>query len=100
MEVCVTFLPKVLFIFWQKTLSFHVFFLCELLGGFVTIMGQDGNPIQISASDLQSGATLTGTFLFIFLSYLMISKSPGIVKRLKWIQILKPSKETRPTNFY
>ena len=45
-------------------------------------MGQDGNPIQISASDLQSGATLTGTFLF-FLYYLMISKSPGIVKRLK-----------------
>ena len=99
MGVCVTCLPNVLFIFWQKTLSFHILFLCELLGGFVTIMGQDGNPIQISASDLQSGATLTGTFLF-FLYYLMISKSPGIVKRLKWIQILKPSKETRPTNFY
>ena len=28
-------------------------------------MGQDGKPIQISASDLQSGATLKGTFILI-----------------------------------
>jgi len=34
-------------------------------GGFVTIMGQDGKPIQISASDLQSGATLKGGLVTI-----------------------------------
>ena len=38
------------------------------LGGFVTIMGQDGKPIQISASDLQSGATLKGIFIQIHIS--------------------------------
>ena len=28
-------------------------------------MGQDGKPIQISATDLQSGATLKGIFCLI-----------------------------------
>ena len=42
-------------------------------------MGQDGNPIQISASDLQSGATLTGTCYSNQISTKL--KLPGIVKK-------------------
>ena len=41
-------------------------------------MGQDGKPIQISASDLQSGATLTGICYFF---QIVIPKLPGIVKK-------------------
>ena len=44
-------------------------------------MGQDGKPIQISSSDLQSGATLTGIYYFHLIKAPK-AKLPGIVKKL------------------
>ena len=43
-------------------------------------MGQDGKPIQISSSDLQSGATLTGIYYFHLIKAPK-AKLPGIVKK-------------------